>query len=374
MKLFKKSKSENTVTNIVDRELSTIIAEQDILLIQKHQQSAQKLSALRFSEIPKTSTIAEFTSTITLDYQKIADTIDNRLNGELQSVKGETDITDMKASYKEVSRKIEETEDTLAVVNAKFDPKGKEHKSAIVAWSRVLLVLYFLGGFELLANLEIYSILGGGILSAAAIAIISGIIVFYWAHITPSIVARFGGNNWKRQVLVFSLMALPIFAIFYLFSMMRVTYLNALNPEMEKVFLSSPLVPTLVNFFAYLVATYLVHEFRPSKQVKKAYKKYKDDLQELKGLQHKREVLITEQQQLEPNLRQRLIDYKNIQLLGKQLEQEVQTRMYSCFHEFKAELYLKTNGKCARLFTQTDADLRPLKLNYQHHTPNDPIL
>ncbi len=367
MKLFKKRpENELIVTRYIDTDLSDHIEKMDTQLIVKHLKTAQQLSVLKFGQISEKASIKDYIQGLVLDYQKLVDYCNNRLNGKLQQAREVSEIADMKAQAKDIARQIDETEDTLAVIKAKFDDSAKAYKATLKKWQWVLIVLYFLAGFELVANMGAYSLLGGNILASASIAIISGIVVFYWAHITPKMVLRFGGNNWKKQTLIFIIMALPIGVIFYFFSAMRIDYLLALNPDMKGVFSGNPLVPTMVNFFAYLIATYLVFEFRPTEATRNLYKKYTDDLKEIELLTAKRSDLIATGNLLEPELRKRLLDYKNILLLGQQTEQDIETRMFGCFHSFKTELFIRTNGKCASLFTNDiTKDLAPLKLNYQ---------
>lgn len=367
MKLFKKrAKNELLVTRYIDADLSEHIEKMDSLFVAKHLKTAQQLSVLKFDQIPEKASIKDYIQGLVLDYQKLVDYCNNRLNGKLQEARQVSEIADMKATASDITRQINETEDALAIVKAKFDDKAKQHKATIKKWQWVLIVLYFLAGFELVANMGAYSLLGGGMLASASVAIISGIVVFYWAHITPNMVLRFGGNNWKKQAFIFTLMAIPIGIIFYFFSAMRIDYLLKINPDMKGVFSGNPLVPTMVNFFAYLIATYLVFEFRPTETVRNLYKKYTDDLKEIELLTAKRSDLIATGNLLEPELRKRLLDYKNILLLGQQTEQDIETRMFACFHEFKTELFIRTNGKCTSLFTNDiTKDLAPLKLNYQ---------
>ncbi|WP_160130618.1 hypothetical protein [Kordia antarctica] len=354
----------------MDRELSKHIEEKEIQYVNKYLKYAQKLSVQKFNELPPTARISNYITGLVLDFQKLVDYTDQRLNGSLHQAKGGSDIANMKAEALELDRKIDETQDALNILNARFDSEAKQYKSTIKRWKMVLWILYFLAGFEILANMEIYNMLGGGIVASISIAVISGIVVFYWAHLSNKCIRQFGKGNLKKQSLAGCLMAIPIFVIFYLFSSMRVDYLLALFPNMERIYSGSPIVPTLINFFAYLIATYLVYEYRPSVAVKNAYGKYQADVKSIENLEQKRYAYIAEKNTLEPKLRLRLLDYHNLLLLGKQKEQDITTRMLACFHEFKSELHLLSNGKCAFLFSTDEEDLPPLKLNYQTMNEN----
>lgn len=369
-RLHKKTDSSSTITAIVDRDLSKHIDEKEIEYVDKYQKYAQKLSVLKFNELKPSACIKDYITGLVLDFQKLVDYTDQRLNGSLHQAKGGSDIADMKAEAEELDRKINESQDQLNILNARFDTDAQKYKPSIKRWKMILWILYFLAGFELVANMEIYSMLGGSIFASASIAIISGIVVFWWAHLSAKFIHRFGNNQWRKQLAVSLILSLPIFLIFYLFSSMRIDYLLALSPEMKGVYSVNPIVPTLINSFAYLIATYLVFEYRPDVTITNAYKQYCNDAKDIKALTLKRDHYIEIKNELEPKLRLRLLDYHNLLLLGKQMEQDISTRMLACFHEFKSELHLLTNGRCAVLFSNDSNDLPPLKLNYQNINEN----
>jgi len=131
------------------------------------------------------------------------------------------------------------------------------------------------------------------------------------------------------------------------------------------VFVSSPMVPTLIAFFGYLISCYLVFVYRPSKDEMDAYKKYKTDLKAINETSSERELLIRERNDQVPQLQKKLTDHYNFLLLAQQLEQDVSTRYSGCFQEFRSELYLRTNSACDVLFSEEDTDLPMLKLKYQ---------
>ena len=190
--------------------------------------------------------------------------------------------------------------------------------------------------------------------------------MFWWGHITPKYVIQFGNNNIKRQLLIFSLFATPVFVLFYLFSQMRIDSLLISNPEMASIFVSSPIIPTLINFFGYLIACYLVFTYKPSKEEINIYKKNKSDANEIYKHNQEREHLIEQRNNQIPELQKKLSEHYNFLLLAQQLEADVKNRYEGCFEEFKGELYLRTNSKCATLFSGNNHDLPPLELNYQN--------
>ena len=366
MKFFKK-KADNSapITTIVDRELNTYICEKEIEYVDKYLKYAQKLSVIKFNELDPTSRIKDYIKGLVLDFQKLVDYADQRLNGSVLLTKGIANINATNRDIQQLNQKIDESQDEINILKARLDSDAKKHKPKIKRWATLLWLPYSLTGFELLANIEIYNMLGGSIFSSISIAFISGIVVFWWAHLSGKFIHRFGNQNWRRQLLVSCILSLPIFIIFYLFSSMRIDYLMALSPDMQEVYTSSPLVPTLINGFAYLITTYLVFEYRPTTSIKNAYKRYCNDLQLINVLEKERDRNIQQKKNKEDDLSQKLSDYSNVFLLGKQIEQDISTRMLACFHEFKSELHLLTNGACSVLFSSDSEDVPPLKFNYQ---------
>ena len=149
--------------------------------------------------------------------------------------------------------------------------------------------------------------------------------------------------------------------------------MTTLNPEMAEVYNTNPLIFTIVNAFAYTISCWIILAFKPSQEVILAYKKYKNDVKEIEGLEQEREALCQRKASLNPELREKLTDRYQVLLLGKQTEDEIVTRMRGCFELFKMELYMKTNGACATLFTgDIEKDLPKLKLNYQTLTEKFP--
>ncbi len=366
MKLFKKNKKETTHTRIIHRELMDAIETTDASLIIKHQKTAQKVSAMDFKTLSENSKIKSFLGALKSDYQRLIDKIDQALAGALSVLQSEQDISNAKETIQDHNRKIKETDDALALRKGKLNEASDKLVAKVKSWThKIVWVLYFLAGFELVANYSVYQLLGGGAFSAVAISLISALVIYWWGHMTPKYVIQFGNDNPKRQLLIFLLFATPIFIIFLLFSQMRIESLVIANPEMAKVFVSSPMVPTLIAFFGYLISCYLVFVYRPNKVEMDAYKKFRSDTKEIEVLQQQREQLIAERNNQVPELRKKLRDHYNFLLLAQQLEKDVTTRYEGCFEEFRSELYLRTNSKCDVLFEGTIKDLPALDVKYQ---------
>ena len=365
-RIFSKKKKDGTRTILAHQELSKEIQTTDAVLLIKHKKTAQQLANLDFKNIAKGTRIKSFLGSLKSDYQKLVDKIDKTLAGKLSVFQSIKDIDEAKKIIKDLNRKILEVVDKLVLLKGKLDEASQKLKAKVKTWThQKVWILYFLAVFELVANFGVYQLLGGSAISAIAISILSAFVVFWWGHITPKYVVKFGGNNLKKQLLLFVLFASPIFLLFYMFSSMRIQSLLIANPEMADVFVSSPIIPTLINFFGYLISCYLVYNFRPSKQEMDLYKKYLLDTKEIEELEKEREILIQQKNNEVTTLQNKLTEHYNFLVLAGQLETEVNTHYKGNFEEFKAELYLRTNSKCDVLFTSKD-DLPPLELQYQN--------
>jgi hypothetical protein len=225
---------------------------------------------------------------------------------------------------------------------------------------------------ELIANFDALSTLGGSTISSLGIAILTGISIYWYAHFTPEKIKWYAKDNIKKQVLLFFAFLIPIVTIFYFFSSMRIQYMQVLHPELHEAFNRSPIVFTLINAFAYTISCWIIWAYKPDREIILEYKRYRNDLKEIRVLEKEKEILLRQQALLQPTLREKLTDRYHILFLGKQTEDEIRTRMQRCYEEFKMELFLKTNGACAKLFTgNIDNDLPSLTFNYQ--TINTPF-
>ena len=364
--LFKKN-TEPKHYRLINSELINFIETQDAVMVNKHQKTAQRIASMDFKNFTKEAKIKDFLGSMKSDYQRFITRIDQTLAGALSEFQSSQDIQNAKEEIADLNRKIKEIENILVVLKGKVDESSERLRSKVEGWLyQKVIVLYFLAGVELIANFSVYELLGGGVLAAISISLISAIAIFWWGHLTPKYVVKYGGENPKKKVLLFILFATPVIVLFYLFSQMRISSLIISNPEMAKVFVSNPLTPTLINLFGYFIACYLVHNYRPSKEEINAYKKNKRDLNEIAKFNKERELLIGQRNSQIPELQKKLTEHYNFLLLAKQLEIDVKNRYEGCFEEFKGELYLRTNSKCAVLFSGNQQhDLPPLELNYQ---------
>lgn len=353
-------------TLMVDKELKAHIEKADGELIHKHKtQTSQKLSVLEFHQLPSSARISDFIGELVMDYQKLIDYTNAKIAGEVQRLKSQSHVADNKDSEKQIER---ERNKLLSAVNpliGSYDDSAKKYRPAIVKWRWMILLLVGISIAELLTNIEIISTLGGGFATNLGIGVLTSVCVYWWAHISPTKVRQWGGDTIRRQVFIFLLLLIPVVTVFTVFALLRIQYLQILDPGGAN-FSTSPLPFIFINTFAYLISFWIVWMYRPAKQVIEHYRKYRRDTKQIATLNGELESLQQKQDALPGQLREQLTDRYGILLLGKNTEDEIESRMKSCYEQFKAELYLKTNGRCAALFTgKLSKDLPKLHRNYQ---------
>lgn len=368
MRRKSKKVSEANFTRLVDVELSSYIEVSDISFRSEHQKTAVKLSVMDFIAMPKTAKIKDFIGSLVADYQHLVDYTNAKLVGNVQKLRGQSHISDSNDELVDINRKIGQVDDKITPLKGKFDDAGKRHEPEIHKWFYLFIpILMGISGMELISNFDALDSLGGTKISSFGIAILTGICVYWYAHFVPGKIKKYGNDNPKRELALFFLFLIPILLVFYFFSLMRIQYIISLNPEMAEVYNTNPLIFTIVNAFAYTISCWIILAFKPSQETILAYKKYKNDLKEIEFLEKEREALCERRASLNPELREKLADRYQVLVLGQQTEEEIITRMRGCFELFKMELYLKTNGACATLFTgDIEKDLPKLKLNYQN--------
>jgi predicted nucleic acid-binding Zn-ribbon protein len=369
--MIRKRKSQSNVTRLVDKELVQYINDKDLQYREVHLKTATKLSTMDFKSMSNTTRIGDFIGALVADFQHLVDYVNTKLSGDIHKLKGQSHISDMEDELLDIDRKIETVDGKITPLKGKFDDTAKKFKPEVSKWFYLYIpILIVIASMELIGNFDALNTLGGSRISSFGLAILSVISIYWYSHFTPDKVRKYAGDNVKKQVLLFFLFLIPIILVFGFFSTMRIQYMVAMNPELAQVYTTSPLVFTIINAFAYTISFWIIWAFKPSREVILKYKKYSNDVKELAELEAERESLCQERAALNPELRQKLTDRYQILLLGKQTEDEIVTKMRSCFEEFKMELFLKTNGACAPLFTgRIDDDLPKLKLNYQNIKP-----
>ena len=206
MKNLLNKQEQGVFTRIVDKELEEHIIKMDSQFLQTHKATAQKLSVLDFKSMHKNNKISDFIGGITKDYQKLIDFCHTKLNRDIHTHKKEMHIADKDENKTDIDRKVKTIEDTLNPLKGNFSTTGKEYEPIVKKYQKILWVLYFIAAIELIANFEIFSTLGGGIISSVGIAILTAICIFWYAHFTPKMVVKYGGENPKRQLFVFFLL------------------------------------------------------------------------------------------------------------------------------------------------------------------------
>lgn len=375
MRPFQKNRIDNDLSQIVDTDLSTFIEKKATEYTAKHIQTAQKLATLDFKGMPKTTSIKDFLGAKRADFQFLVDHIEKSCNGGLQKVKGQSHISKASEDDLDINRKIESLDLKLTPLKGKLDESGKKLKPEVRNWFYVFIpLLIFIGGIELIGNFDVFSSLGGSMISSIGIAVLTLACTFWYAHFIPDKIRRYVPNSAKKQVILFTLSIIPIAVVYYYFSSQRIAFLLAMNPDLEGVISSSPWVFTVINCFAYVISCWIIWAYKPSKETILAYKKYRNDTSEIKKLEIEREQLCQQKTELPSNLRGKLTKHYNVLILGKQFEQEVVTRYHRCFEEMKMELYMRTNGACAPLFTgNINQDLPPLQLNFSDKDIHKPL-
>jgi hypothetical protein len=366
--------TEANFTRLVDTELSEYVEVNDIKYRAEHQKTAVKLSVMDFKAMPKNAKIKDFIGSLVADYQHLVDYTNSKLVGDVQRLRGQSHISDSNDELADVNRKIGQVDDKIVPLKGKFDAAAKRFKPEINKWFYLFVpILIGIAGMELISNFDALDSLGGSKISSFGIAFLTGICVYWYAHFVPGKIKKYGNNKPKRELTLFFLFLIPIIVVFYFFSVMRIQYMTTLNPEMAEVYNTNPLIFTIVNAFAYTISCWIILAFKPSQEKILVYKKYKNDKKEIENLEREREALCLRKAALNPELREKLTNRYQVLLLGKQTEDEIVTRMRGCFELFKMELYMKTNGTCATLFTgDVEKDLPKLKLNYQTLTEKFP--
>jgi len=365
---FRKQKAKNPITRLVDAESVQYIQNKDLQFKEVHLKTATKLSTMDFKSMPSGTKIGDFIGALVADYQHLIDYINTKFSGDIQKLKGQSEISDAEEELEDIERKIEIVDGKITPLKGKFDDTAKKYKPEVRKWFYLFIpLLITIASMELIGNFDALNTLGGSRVSSFGLAILSVISIYWYSHFTPDKVKKYAGDNVKKQVLLFFLFLIPIVLVFGFFSSMRIQYMVTMSPELSEVYNTSPLVFTIINAFAYTISFWIIWTFKPDKEVILKYKKYRNDVKELNALEAEREAFCQKRASLQPELRQKLTDKYQVLLLGKQTEDEIVTRMRSCFEEFKMELFLKTNGACAPLFTgHIDKDLPKLKLNYQN--------
>ena len=118
--LFKKN-SEPKHFRLINNELVDYIEKTDVVLVNKHQKTAQRIAVMDFKNLPKESKISDFLGTMKSDYQKFITRIDQTLAGALSEFQSAQDIENSKDVISDLNRKSKEVENTLTFLKVKID-------------------------------------------------------------------------------------------------------------------------------------------------------------------------------------------------------------------------------------------------------------
>ncbi|MEQ9263139.1 MAG: hypothetical protein RLP14_08265 [Owenweeksia sp.] len=357
-------KKENPHTVVEYKQLAETLKKRHQELLGKHTTTTvQRIANLNFSALKKGTSIREFNGSVPNDYQESVDQIDQHIQGHKilkEQTIDEQDIAEKSAILKTT---IGDKLQSLKPLKARLDEGAYKLLSSLILWKKIRVILIILSGLETIFNYQIFNSLGGNLISSLATGVLIGMSVYFYAHMTPEKVKKYGNGNTVRELGFFVLFLLPIGILFYLLADLRLNYLMAVNPDLSQDYNLSPWVFVAINIFIYLICYFLVYKFKPSKKDQNRYTDYRKALKEIQSKEEEIVQLQGELAELEPALRKRTAQRSAILLLGKQLEDEVQTAYEQCLSEMKLELLLRTDGEVNKLYTE-DA-ITPLKFNYQ---------
>lgn len=130
---------------LINTELINFIESTDVVLVSKHQKTAQRVASMDFKNFTKEAKIKDFLGTMKSDYQRMIVKIDQTLAGALSEFKSSQDIQNAKEVIADLSRKIKEIENTLVILRGKVDESSEKLTSKVENWIyQKVWILYFL--------------------------------------------------------------------------------------------------------------------------------------------------------------------------------------------------------------------------------------
>ena len=374
MNLFRHFRPTSSIpldTRIVDKDLLRQVEETDLSLVKKHTTvTVKRLAAMDFKSLPATAKVADFIGGLRSDYQQLVDYTNSKINGISQRVKGQSHISESSELEETVESQLEAKEQELKYANATLNESAKASVPAVLRWLWIMIpMLVLITGAEIFVSVEVFSVIGGNFFTNVSLACLTGICTYWYAHFAPDKVRIWGKNKLKRQLIAFLLLLIPIATLYVVLAGVRLHYMEAmLDDELKEVFALSPYFFVIINLFAYLIAFWIVWSYKPTSAVILGYKKYKRDLKAIRKISKEKKVLEAQKMAIPVDLREKLLDRLGIIQLRSTTEDQIVSHYEACYEAFKMELYLRTNGACAKLFTgDIKQDLPPLKmLNYQN--------
>ncbi|MBO6517416.1 MAG: hypothetical protein JJ975_12785 [Bacteroidia bacterium] len=367
--MFNKKNEQKSpgLTRLVVKDVSKIIETKHLFNVGTLlPELLQKLASFNFSKLSSGVKIADFIGKIRAAYQELILVVDQHLGSARNNLHVNEEEARYEAEQEAIENQVNEKKTERSIQVGESDEMAKKLKSTIVRWKWLLLPLWILAGFELLANFRVFVILGGSVLSSFAIGALASLFTFFWAHFSPERVQRYGGEvRWKRM-LWFAIFSAPPILLFTGFATMRLKYMLLMNPEVAENLHLNPLTYVVINYLAYVVSYFIVDAYKPSKADRNRYNNYKSQLKEIEKINKEISTLQAESAKLKAEWNQKKDDRRDLLLLANQLEEEVVTKYHEAFAELKTDLIFKTAGEAGVLFTNDEKDIPPLRLNYDH--------
>jgi len=351
------------VSKSLEEEIQQHIEDQHAANVLKY-----KKRALSLSKISLTGSIKQHTQEITLDYQDPLDFLHSSINTELHELQQHNDVTDMEEKQSDLDRDIEDLEMTIRVKENRLNESASEGKQVVEFFAkRIAPIIVVFGALEIYSNIQTFNIFGLSFFGSLALAFMSFLLLIFWVHLTVKAIKAVVGRHWRYKVGAILAMSIPIIFLYSLLADTRIAYLSFVNPRMAGIYVSSTVLPILLQSLIFFIAVYLVYQYFPDKETRMQYGRYLSDTKELKALKKELQELRDKRNALQPELRNKQYDTTKMLLFAQQMERKIEHKMRECFLALKNEMLMLTNGKALDLFSDSiEDDLHPLELRYQN--------
>ncbi len=352
------------------KSVSQTIKNRHEALMEAHTSATiQRIASLNFDSLNEKASMKNYLGGVQNGYQQLPDYLDQHIQGSKVLEDQKRDEADTAEKTQELTTNMQEKQNQLKILKARLDEKAKKFQSVISRWKIWRLVTMLLCFLELLFNYEVFFSFGGNLLVSIGTAVLMALSIYLYSHFVPEKVKLYGKGDIRKELGFFVLYLIPITLVFNVLATLRLNFLTVMNDGATNSFNLSPWVFILVNVFAYLICYWIVYKHKPTKQESNRYSDYQKGQAEIQAKEKEIRDLKEQLSALEPALRKRTGQRQSILLLGKQLEDEIQTAYEQCLAEIKLELMLRTNGAVIPLYNR--GHLLPLKFNYQSiHLPS----
>ena len=357
-----KQKTQASHTSALESVIEQHVEDRHNASVLKH-----KKYALRLSKMNLTGSIKQHTQEIALDYQDPIDFLHTTINTELHELQQHNDVTDTEEQQAELERDIEDLEMSIKVKEDRLNESAAEGKQVVEFFAkRIAPIIFIFGGLEVFMNIQTFNIFGLSFFGSLALGFMTFLLLVFWIHVTVKALKFVGDKQWRYKIGTMLVMSIPIIFLYTLLADTRIAYLSLINPRMTGIYVSSTLLPILLQSLVFFIAVYLVYQYFPDKETRMQYGRYQSGIRELKDLKKELQELRDKRNALKPELRNKQFDNTKTLLFARQMERKIEHKMKECFLAFKNEMLMLTNGKVSHLFSEDIADdLHPLELYYQ---------